>query len=132
MDMRLPVVVVDDDRGFIDHAVSCLGYAGITVVGFDRSPAGLHYLLHNPASVAVIDLHMPEMDGVEIVRQLRKRAPDLPIVGVTGTTDPRDLPYLEAMVHFGARAALRKPIDCGVLVGAVCAAMGRARAKDRV
>ncbi len=78
------VLVVDDD------AVSCrlldevLSREGITVV-WDTDPRqALQRASETPIDLAIVDVRMPEMSGLELLRRLRENQPDLPVVVMTG------------------------------------------------
>lgn len=118
-----PVVIIDDDPSHLDLLVTCLERAGLGAVGFANPREALYYLIDHPASVAVVDLYMPDMDGIEIVRRLQTSVPDLPLIGMTGARDSRASVYLRSLREFGARTCLRKPVEAAAFLAAVRAAM---------
>jgi DNA-binding response OmpR family regulator len=118
-----PIVIIDDDPNLLDLLVTCLERAGLRATGFTRSREALHHLIDNPAALAVVDLYMPDMDGIEMVRRLQGSVPDLPLIGMTGGRDSRSSIYLSSLRDFGARACLRKPVEARSFVAAVRAAM---------
>ena len=118
-----PVVIIDDDPSHLDLLVTCLERAGLTAVGFANPRAALYYLIDHPASLAVVDLYMPDMDGIEIVRRLQTSVPNLPLIGMTGARDSRASVYLRSLREFGARTCLRKPVEATAFQAAVRAAM---------
>ena len=118
-----PVVIIDDDPSHLDLLVTCLERAGMTAVGFTSSREALYYLIDHPAALAVVDLYMPDMDGIEIVRRLQTSVPDLPLIGMTGARDSSATIYLRSLREFGARTCLRKPVDAGAFLSAVRGAM---------
>ncbi len=61
-----------------------------------------------PADVVITDLFMPEMNGTELIRRLRRTHPDLPIVVMTGHTTFGDE---KETITEGASLVLKKPIS---------------------
>jgi two-component system capsular synthesis sensor histidine kinase RcsC len=58
--------------------------------------------------VVLTDIHMPEMDGVALFKALRKQAPDLPIIAVTGNASPKERDHY---LHLGFRDVIAKPFE---------------------
>lgn len=118
-----PIVIIDDDPHHLDLLVTYLERAGLRAAGFTQSREALYYLIDHPAALAVVDLYMPDMDGIEIVRRLQASVPDLPLIGMTGARDTKSSLYLRSLREFGARTCLRKPLDARGFLAAVRAAM---------
>jgi DNA-binding NtrC family response regulator len=118
-----PIVIIDDDPNHLALMVTCLERAGLRAAGFTRSREALYHLIDHPAALAVVDLYMPDMDGIEIVRRLHTSVPDLPLIGMTGARDTRSTLYLRSLREFGASTCLRKPIEARSFLAAVRAAM---------
>jgi DNA-binding NarL/FixJ family response regulator len=85
------VVIVDDHRLFADALALLLGHDDrLTVIGTaqdGRSAIELAATEH--AEVAVIDVRMPEIDGLETARRLRVRSPETRVILVTGMNEPK-------------------------------------------
>jgi len=118
-----PIVIIDDDPNHLDLMVTCLERAGLRAAGFTNSREALYYLIDHQAAVAVVDLYMPDMDGIEIVRRLQTSVPELPLIGMTGARDSRSTIYLKSLREFGAQTCLRKPVDAKTFVSTVRGAM---------
>jgi DNA-binding NtrC family response regulator len=119
-----PVVIIDDDPDHLDVVATYLERAGFGARGFTQPREALYHLIDHPALLAVVDLYMPDMDGIEIVRRLQAATPDLPVIGITGARDQRTAVYLRALRDFGAKACLRKPLDRADFLAAVHRALG--------
>jgi two-component system response regulator ChvI len=117
-----PVIIIDDDPDHLDLLVTCLERAGVPTRGFTDPRAALYHLIDHPASLAVVDLYMPDLDGIEMVRRLQTSVPELPLIGMTGARDSRSSMYLRSLRAFGARTCLRKPVDPQAFLSAVRAA----------
>jgi DNA-binding NarL/FixJ family response regulator len=101
------VVIVDDHRLFVDALALLLGHDDrlevIGTAGDGRTAVDL--VVERQAEVAVIDVRMPEVDGLETARRLRARSPGTRVILVTGL-DEEDL-AVEAR-EAGAVALLTK------------------------
>jgi DNA-binding NarL/FixJ family response regulator len=84
------VVIVDDHRLFVDALALLLGHDDrlevIGTAGDGRTAIDL--VVESHAEVAIIDVRMPEIDGLEAARRLRKRSPETSVILVTGLDEP--------------------------------------------
>lgn len=85
------VVIVDDHRLFVDALALLLGHDDrLEVIGTaGDGPSAIELAVAQQAEVAVIDVRMPEIDGLETARRLRKRSPETKVILVTGLDEPR-------------------------------------------
>lgn len=102
------IVVIDDDPDHLDMLVTLLERHGFATAGFTDARDALYHLIDNPASVAVVDLCMPDLNGVELVQRLQTSRPELPVIAMSGHEEAG--PTLRVMRDYGAVAAVRKPI----------------------
>jgi two-component system, cell cycle response regulator CpdR len=81
--LRRILLAEDDDsmRGFLDRALTAAGY---DVVSFDNGRDALDRLNHEPFSLLLTDIVMPQMDGIELARRAAEHDPDLKIMFITG------------------------------------------------
>jgi DNA-binding NarL/FixJ family response regulator len=84
------VVIVDDHRLFADALALLLGHDDrLTVIGTaSDGRSAIELAVAEQAEVAVVDVRMPEIDGLETARRLRKRSPDTRVILVTGLDEP--------------------------------------------
>jgi DNA-binding NarL/FixJ family response regulator len=101
------VVIVDDHRLFVDALALLLGHdERLDVIGTaGDGPTAIELVVDNRAEVAVIDVRMPEVDGLETARRLRMRSPHTRVILVTGLDEPK---LVEQARDAGAVALLRK------------------------
>jgi CheY-like chemotaxis protein len=107
-----PVLVVDDDESYRELLMLTLeDHCGVEqVLGFASGRPLLQHLATAagpPPVLAILDLHMPDMCGLDLLRQLRRLAPDLPVAFLSGAADDDER---AAGLAAGACAFLRKPI----------------------
>ena len=107
------VLVIDDDE-FVGHSVrTILELEGFTVELASTGRAGLAALSAHSFDTVVIDIFMPEMDGIETIRELRRIHPGVPIIAMSGfvfkdkTHAAPD--FLSMARAFGATEVLHKP-----------------------
>jgi CheY-like chemotaxis protein len=100
------VLVVDDDEHFRVLARSILEPAGFEVLESEDTEQCLSQLRDQAVDAVVLDMVMPGRDGIEAVRELKKRFPEIRIVAVSGA-EQSDL-YLSVSAHLGADASLEK------------------------
>jgi DNA-binding NarL/FixJ family response regulator len=117
------IVVVDDHRMFVDALALLLGRdERLEVVGTaSDGPTAIDLAVEGGAEVAVIDVRMPEVDGLETARRLRARSPHTNVILVTGLDEPE----LAAQAkEAGAVALLKKGALHEQLKDAIIAAAG--------
>ncbi|WP_136255622.1 sigma-54-dependent transcriptional regulator [Onishia niordana] len=105
-DTATPVLIIDDEAHLRITAGQTLDLAGYTPEAFDSAEAALATLAPDFPGVIVSDIRMPGMDGMTLLREVRSRDPDLPVILVTGHGDISTA--VEAMRE-GAWDFLEKP-----------------------
>jgi DNA-binding NtrC family response regulator len=113
---KLKILLVDDEKEFVESLSERLELRNLEAdVVYDGEQA-LDVLKEGKHDVMVLDLRMPGIDGIEVLRQAKKRNPDVQVVVLTGHGTDKD----EAMAKkLGAIAYMRKPVDIDRLVGAL-------------
>ena len=101
------VVIVDDHRLFVDALALLLGHdERLEVIGTASDGlTAIDLAVDGKAEVAVIDVRMPEIDGIETAKRLRARSPATNIILVTGVDDPG---LADRAEEAGAVALLKK------------------------
>jgi DNA-binding NarL/FixJ family response regulator len=101
------VVIVDDHRLFVDALALLLGHdERLEVIGTaSDGPTAIDLAVDGKAEVAVIDVRMPEVDGIETAKRLKKRSPETRVILVTGLDEPQ---IAEQAQEAGAVALLKK------------------------
>lgn len=102
------LLVVDDDPVFLDQAREILDPGrGVFLAPTAARARELLGLLGAGLTVAMVDLDLPDEDGFSLIRELRRRFPDLSIVAVSGVYQEH---VLESAKALGACKTFRKPI----------------------
>lgn len=127
---ELVVHVIDDDEAMRDSLSFLLDTAGLNARTYD---SGVHFLAHaekaEPGCI-VTDVRMPEMNGLDLVRRLKERGVDHPVIVITGHGD---VPLAVEAMKAGVVDFLEKPFDDEALLRAIRSALNgaeRERAQD--
>jgi HAMP domain-containing protein/signal transduction histidine kinase/CheY-like chemotaxis protein len=126
------VLIVDDDIRNIYSLTSVLETFGIEVLHAERGREGINLLeQHRDIDVALIDIMMPEMDGYETMRQIRRRADfaDLPLISVTAKAMKGDR---QKCLEAGASDYIAKPVDLDLLMALLRVWISRAKGRPNV
>jgi DNA-binding response OmpR family regulator len=120
------VLVVDDERFFLtilgDFLTHQLGMRAILV---QDSTTALSTLESEKADLVLLDILMPDMDGLEVLRRIKDRSPALPVVMVTASSA---IDHAITALREGADDFVRKPLDLDEL-GCINRALNRAVAE---
>jgi len=83
-DRAIELLLVDDEAGFVEVMKKRLSRRNIQVTAALSGTEGIQVLRRNEFDVAVLDLKMEDMDGIEVLKIFRKMAPDMPVIMLTG------------------------------------------------
>ena len=119
------VLIVEDDESTAEAVAFRLRRAGFEADIAADGLSGLRAVWTRPPDVLVLDLMLPHLDGWRVVREIRARQRQLPIIVVTARTDERD--RLEALA-LGADDVVSKPFSTRELLARVTAQLRRAAA----
>src|SRR6266496_479176 len=105
--------LLDDDLSMLKALGRLMNSAGFVVEKFNHPAAFLARLEHAPCRVAILDVWMPDMNGLEVQACLRRDSPETRIIFISGRDDP---PVRHTALDAGALAFLAKPFEDEVLV----------------
>jgi len=106
------VLIIDDEQDFTDALAERMTTRGMTVSTSSSAIEGLKNVEEHSFDVVVLDLQMPEMDGIETLKILKKKKPELQVILLTGHATVEK--GIEAM-KLGAMDLLEKPADMTTL-----------------
>lgn len=109
-------IVVDDDPFWAAEIGSALSEARIEVIYASDGQQALEMAGRHPDATMVLDIILPEVDGVEVLLQLQNLAPHMPVLAVTGGGRLGPDFYLKLAQKFGARGRLAKPFTATQLI----------------
>jgi len=115
------IALVDDDRNILTTVSIALQAEGFAVRVYSDGQSALRALLDNPPDLAIFDIKMPRMDGLELLQQLRTQS-NLPVIFLTSKDGEPD----EAMgLALGADDYIAKPFSQRLLVARIRAILRR-------
>ncbi len=120
------IALVDDDRNILTSVSIALEGEGYRVQTYTDGASALDGLRGNPPDLAIFDIKMPRMDGMELLRRLRQKS-DLPVIFLTSKDEEIDELF---GLKMGADDFIRKPFSQRLLVERVKAILRRANPKD--
>lgn len=115
------VALIDDDRNIITSLAIALQSEGFITRLYTDPESALKSLTENPADIAVCDIKMPRLDGIELLRRLREKS-GMPFIFLTSKTDELD----EALgLAMGADDYIAKPFSQRLLLARIRALLRR-------
>ena len=127
--MTLSVLVVDDDESIRSTLIEFFETFGYTARGAASATEARRLAAEDAPDVVLLDLRLPDADGVVTLDALRADDPDVGVILLTGYADVRIA--VKAMQH-GASDVLEKPVDLEVLAAAVLRAAERGRMRQEL
>ena len=122
--MTATIALVDDDKNILTSVSIALQAEGFITRIYSDPEGALKALLDNPADLAVFDIKMPRMDGLELLRRLREKS-KMPVIFLTSKADELD----EALgLAMGADDYISKPFSQRLLFARSGAIVRRAEA----
>ena len=119
--MPQTIAIVDDDRNILTSVSMTLEQEGYQVRTYTDGESALQGLLAKPADLAVLDIKMPRMDGMELLQRLRQRS-NMPVVFLTSKDEEVD----ELMgLRLGADDYITKPFSQRLLLERIRALLRR-------
>jgi two-component system, OmpR family, response regulator ChvI len=119
--MTATIALVDDDRNILTSVSIALQAEGFVTRVYSDGEAALKALTDNPPDLAVFDIKMPRMDGLELLRRLREKS-QLPVIFLTSKDDELD----EALgLAMGADDYIAKPFSQRLLIARIRAILRR-------
>jgi two-component system nitrogen regulation response regulator NtrX len=121
--------VVDDEPLVAKMLCMMLGRAGYEATAFSTGPATIEALARTHPLLILLDLMLPEMDGIEVLRRIREVAPEVAVIMVSGQGTIKAA--VDAL-RLGASDFLEKPVDQARLEAALARALEYSRLRRQV
>ncbi|MBQ1499518.1 response regulator transcription factor [Sphingomonas sp. NPDC092331] len=122
--MTATIALVDDDRNILTSVSIALQTEGFLTRVYSDGESALKALIDNPPDLAVLDIKMPRMDGLELLRRLREKS-TIPVIFLTSKDDELD----EALgLAMGADDYIAKPFSQRLLIARIRAILRRTEA----
>ncbi len=120
------IALVDDDRNILTSVSIALEAEGYVVATYTDGASGLEGLTRDVPDLAILDIKMPRMDGMELLRRLRQKT-DLPVIFLTSKDEEIDELF---GLKMGADDFIKKPFSQRLLVERVKSILRRTQARE--
>jgi FixJ family two-component response regulator len=115
-DIDYKILIVDDDDAVRDSLLTVLGAVYTRVESFASGPEFLASVIPARRNCLVLDIHMPEMSGLDVMQEMTARNLHFPTILITGRSDSA---MRASAKNFGAIALFDKPLDHNRLISAI-------------
>ena len=122
------IALVDDDRNILTSVSIALEAEGYRIMTYTDGASALDGFKTSPPDLAILDIKMPRMDGMELLRRLRQQS-DMPVIFLTSKDEEIDELF---GLKMGADDFIRKPFSPRLLVERVKVVLRRITAKDAI
>jgi len=107
------VLFVDDEAEFLETLIKRMKKRNVDIIGVGSGEEALSVLEQEQVDVAVLDVRMPGMDGIEVLREFKKKYPLIEVIMLTGHAN---IEVAVQGMELGAFDYLMKPIDIDELL----------------
>ena len=121
------LLFVDDEEELVSAVVERLEIRGIDGVGVTSGDEALQLLQREHFDVVLLDVKMPGVNGLDVLRTITRTYPDTKVILMTGHGSAEDI---ELGLRLGAAACLQKPVDLETLLEAAWSAASGGEAAD--
>lgn len=113
------ILVIDDDREVRLSICTVLEGVGHDVVDCASAKEGMIAAKDNVFDAAIVDLILPDIDGLEIIGEMQKTFPNIKVIAISGGGEILQKSYLPAAEAIGATTSLEKPFEAQMLIDAI-------------
>lgn len=110
------ILLIDDEEAFVTTLQERLEMRGFLARVALDGQSGLDKIAEEPPDVIVLDLRMPGISGVEVLRRIRKQWPGIPVIMLSGHGSDQDF---ETCMNLGAAMYHKKPLDIDMLLESI-------------
>jgi two-component system, OmpR family, response regulator CpxR len=115
-DMPLKILLVDDEQEFVQTLAERLQMRNMDSRAVCDGPAALAQVRSDPPQILIVDLKMPGMDGIDVLKQVKQTHPFIQVIVLTGHGSEQDK---KTCMDLGALAYFQKPVDIDRLGDAI-------------
>jgi len=119
------ILIMDDDDRFRKMLREMLEVAGYEVLEAPDGEVGTKLYREDPADLIILDIFMPEKEGIETVIELKRDFPDVKIIAISAGGRMGQLDYLDKAKSLGALKSLAKPFDRQEMLDAIEELLGQ-------
>jgi len=120
----MKILVIDDNSSFRYSLAGALGRGGYEVVMADDGEHGLAVFRKEQPDLVICDLIMPRRNGVDTIAQIKREAPAMKIIAISGSGVMMNIDGLATALESGADDVIVKPFDAQDLLSRVTQVLG--------
>jgi two-component system chemotaxis response regulator CheY len=105
------ILIMDDDPQVCDLLKQVLEEEGYAVTTAENGQEGIKLYRAHPADLIILDILMPEKEGLETILELRREFPQIKIIAMSGGSERAKLNLLDLAKRLGAQYTVRKPFQ---------------------
>ena len=109
---KAKILVIDDEQLIGELLMRYLNKKGYEVVPFTKGSEGIKAAQESSFNLVMVDIRMPGLSGFEVIKELQKSLPHLPIIAMSGSLVNEEVTEI---LNLGIRAFLNKPFDFQIL-----------------
>jgi CheY-like chemotaxis protein len=113
------ILIIDDDPSILLLFSQFLESAGYSVASAPDGTEGLRSVKAEKPDLIITDIMMPEMDGLELLMEIKRNHPGIPVIAISGGMKIRPISFLPQAKKLGARHIFQKPVALAELLQAV-------------
>ena len=113
------ILIIDDETNILLMLKKMLERAGYEIDLASNGEEGLRLFRNAPSDLVITDIIMPEKEGLETIREMRKMQPEMKIIAMSGGGKISADNYLETAKIFGASRIMEKPFTQQAMVSIV-------------
>jgi CheY-like chemotaxis protein len=113
------ILVIDDNEQVRSVICEMLELSGYEVVDAPNGEIAARLVRAEPADLVITDIFMPEKEGLETIRELRRDFPNIKIIAISGGGSTGDFAYLPTARKLGAHRTFVKPFEMQEMLQAV-------------
>ena len=113
------ILVIDDEHEVGTTLTAVLKAAGFEAAYAANGPEAVRAFERNGADVVIVDMHMPGMDGLELIARLKRKRARTKILGISGGGPGGQGDLLKMSARLGAHATLAKPFSNAALIAKI-------------
>lgn len=114
------ILIIDDDDLFRTLLVDMLSFEGYQTLEAKDGNIGVELFKQKKPDLVITDILMPEKEGMQTIREIRKESAEANIIALSGATTRQDgVSYLQLAQDLGAKRAFAKPFKTEEFLGAI-------------
>lgn len=111
------IVIIDDEEELLSVIESLLAKIDVKAHPFTNGLKAIDFIKENKPTAVIVDLAMPDINGIEVILKIKEFSKNLPIVAMSGMEWKE--PLLEGALISGANKVLKKPFDSATLYSTI-------------